>query len=98
MLRHYTSFYCRRCQQLRRFTKRGLNHSRHLTLTLLSFGLWGIPWLFMRRKEKRRRWHCCICGAGQEPMEEPPTAKSMREKRKCESSPVEIRPRRNLRF
>lgn len=72
MIRHFTSFYCRRCGQVRRFTKRGIDHRRHLIATIFTFGLWGLAWLFLHRREQRRSWRCTICSGRQRTAAEAP--------------------------
>jgi hypothetical protein len=71
MIRHSTSFYCRRCRHTRRFTKRGLNHRHHLIATILTLGLWGFGWLHLSRRERRRMWRCQICHSRQDPSDHP---------------------------
>jgi hypothetical protein len=74
MIRHSTSFYCRRCGQVRRFTKRGLDHRKHLYVTILTFGLWGVGWLLLHQREQRRSWGCTICRGRQRPPQKPAEA------------------------
>lgn len=93
MTRIFASFYCGRCGQIRRFTKRCLDSRRYLVATILTGGLWGIVWWYQRQREKNRPWRCSICGTLQMPREEPPEAKALREQRK--SGPMQpISPRR----
>jgi hypothetical protein len=61
MIRYYTTLYCQRCEQIRRFTKRGMENRPHLIATIFTLGLWGIPWLAMARRSEARPWRCCIC-------------------------------------
>jgi len=95
-MRHFTSFYCERCGQLRRFTKRGLETYRHVLGTIVTCGLWAIPWWFLRRREDEGPWRCCMCNARQTPKEEPPHARVRREQHKSGSVPP-IAPRREPR-
>jgi hypothetical protein len=34
----------------------------HLWATVLTLGLWGIPWIALARRNGTRLWHCCVCG------------------------------------
>ena len=95
MIRQFVTFYCRRCGQPRRFTRRCVDGRRHLIATILTFGLWGIAWLLLRRRDAARPWHCCICSTNQEPMEEPPEARELRERQRS-LTPVPIQPRSNF--
>lgn len=74
MIRHSTSFYCRRCGYVRQFTKRGIRHRRHLYATILTLGLWGPVWLYLHRREQRRSWRCHICRGRQRPAQAPAEA------------------------
>ena len=74
MIRHSTSFHCRRCGHVRRFTKRGLDHRKHLYATILTFGIWGLAWLYLHRREQRRSWRCSICYGRQRTAQEPAEA------------------------
>jgi hypothetical protein len=95
MIRQFTNFYCRRCHQVRRFTRRCSDSRRHLMATVLTLGLWGIVWHFFRRWDEARRWHCCICSTFQEPMEEPAEARTLRQQR-ASTPDVPILPRQML--
>jgi hypothetical protein len=85
MNRHFTSFYCEYCRQLRRFTKRCVDHPRHLMATILTCGLWGIAWWILHRQDAQRAWRCCMCGTHQTPKEEPAEARALRERRRSVS-------------
>lgn len=89
----FTTFYCRRCGEIRRFTKRCSESRRHLLATIFTLGLWGIVWWMVRRRDAARPWHCCICRSIQSPMDEPPEARALRERRSSQKG-VPIQPRR----
>jgi hypothetical protein len=93
MLRYSTSFFCRRCNQIRQFTKRRLNHRPHLIATVLTCGLWGIGWWLLLRQEQHRPWRCRICRGRQRSMNPPPTPDSSRE-RSDNLTSLPITPRR----
>ncbi|MEI9894261.1 MAG: hypothetical protein WDN28_10345 [Chthoniobacter sp.] len=78
MIRHSTSFYCRRCGQVRQFTKRGIDPHLHLIATILSLGSWGFAWLFLYYRDQCRSWRCAICRGRQRPTEEPPAMSAPR--------------------
>jgi len=60
--RRYATSYCPRCEQMRRFTKRAMESRPHLLATVLTLGLWGLPWMVLARRNAARLWHCCVCG------------------------------------
>ena len=95
-MRYFTTFYCERCSQVRRFTKRGPEAHRHWLATILTCGLWAIPWWIIRRREAARPWRCCVCKTLQAPQSEPQEARMLREQRKSGPMPV-IAPRREFR-
>jgi len=90
--RRFISFHCDRCGFVRNFTKRALEHRRHLAATILTCGLWGIPWAFLVGKDSRRPWRCCVCGSRQMPkagtFESDPTVADQ---------PIRISPRKSVR-
>jgi len=67
---------------VRRFTKRGIDPHRHLVATILTGGLWGLPWWILHRHDAERPWRCCICCSVQDPKAEPPEARALRGQRK----------------
>ena len=69
MIRHSTSYYCSRCGQIRRFTRRGIDHRRHRLATVLTFGLWGPVWFYLHQRDQQRSWRCGIC-RGRQRMEQ----------------------------
>ena len=71
MTRKFTTFFCERCHQARRFTKRFPDFSRHLVATILTFGLWGAAWYVLHRREISRPWRCCVCSHHQMPNQLP---------------------------
>jgi hypothetical protein len=95
MTRQFTTFYCQRCGQNRRFTRRCTDGRRHLVATIVTFGLWGIVWLVLRRRDAARPWHCCICSTNQKPTDEPPEARELREQRKKQVT-IPIQPRSSI--
>jgi len=54
--------HCTRCGYERRFRKRRMNHGLHLTLTLISGGVWGIAWISATIKHAHKPWRCSFCG------------------------------------
>ena len=90
MNRHFRSFYCRRCEHIRQFTKRGIHHRRHLYATIFTFGVWGAVWLYLHHHEQRRTWRCTICRGRQR------TTQSSARKSKTEAlvGALSIEPRR----
>ena len=38
--------YCKHCKEYRKFESHGANHLFHLIATLVTFGVWGIVWVF----------------------------------------------------
>lgn len=71
-MRSFESLFCERCGFVRHFTKRKVDHKFHLGATVLTFGLWGVPWLVLAIDEARRPWRCSICGSRYLPKARPP--------------------------
>ena len=90
--RRFISFYCERCGFVRNFTKRAFEHRRHLAATILTCGLWGIPWAILARKDSQRPWRCCVCGSRQIPK-----APSHESEPLAVEQPIRISPRRSVR-
>ena len=51
---------CRKCNH-REIKKYSINHSKHLGLTVLTFGIWGGVWAYTYYR--RCRWQCNRCGS-----------------------------------
>jgi hypothetical protein len=71
VLRVLETRYCQRCGGEREFAGRRMPHLRHLGLTIVTFGLWGIGWLAMTIAVARRPWRCTICGSRAVPASAP---------------------------
>jgi hypothetical protein len=81
MIRLTTSFYCTHCDQVRRFSKRGLNPHQHLIATILTAGFWGIVWLVLHYRAQRRAWRCCVCRGRHRPVPDPRGSRQLAEER-----------------
>jgi len=57
----YDTRFCKRCQRHREFRKRAVPHQRHLTLTIVTLGLWVVGWAAMAVIGKIRPWRCGSC-------------------------------------
>ncbi len=55
-------YFCPQCRQRRAFTRRATNHWFHLSLTLMTFCLWGLVWLPILVRDSRRPFTCSFCG------------------------------------
>jgi hypothetical protein len=90
--RRFISLYCERCGFVRNFTKRGFEHRRHLAATILTCGLWGIPWTILAFQDSQRPWRCCMCGSRQMPKkgDAEPVPVTV-------EPPIRISPRRSVR-
>ena len=62
-LRVFETRYCRRCQSEQEFSRRTIAHRWYLGLTILTFGLWAIPWVVSTLIVRRRPWRCTACGS-----------------------------------
>ncbi len=55
------SGFCRACRCERPIYRRCLDHAFQLIVTLVTAGLWVIPWVAMWIVSLRRPWRCQIC-------------------------------------
>ena len=55
------SGYCGKCLKQVPVGRQGINPTPHVVLTVLTVGLWTIPWILDARRE--RHWQCLACGA-----------------------------------
>ncbi len=53
--------FCRYCCGPRQIYRRRLNHTLQFLLTLVTLGLWAMPWLAMWAFSLRRPWRCRTC-------------------------------------
>ena len=53
--------FCRACRGERRIYHRRPDHAFQLLVTLVTAGLWAVPWLAMWIVSLRRPWRCQIC-------------------------------------
>ena len=53
--------FCRACRCERQIYRRRLDHAFQLIVTLVTAGLWAIPWLAMGLVGLRGPWRCQIC-------------------------------------
>ncbi len=51
-------------------TRRVPRHELHLTLTILTLGLWGLCWIITCVAAPWERWHCRECGKAQDENED----------------------------
>ncbi len=54
--------HCTSCGCDRLFVRHGVRHQVHFFATLLSLGLWLIPWLAICIEGASRPWRCEACG------------------------------------
>ena len=94
MIRHSTSFYCRRCGQTRQFTRRGIDHRKHRLATILTFGLWGFVWFYLHQRDQRRSWRCSLCRGRQRPGQESAEGEETIEAPEPATMPIPLVPRR----
>lgn len=53
--------FCMHCGQHRLVKAAGVNHILHLLLTVVTGGLWIIPWCILAMRAKK--WRCSECGS-----------------------------------
>ena len=53
--------FCRACRCERQIYRRSLDHGFQFIVTLVTAGLWAVPWLAMWIVSLRRPWRCQIC-------------------------------------
>lgn len=57
------SKYCKHCDKQVLATGEKPNHILHLLLTLVTAGLWIIPWIIISGKSNLSRYRCSQCGS-----------------------------------
>ena len=57
-----TQAFCGTCSGPALFQKGGINHGRHLVLTLLTVGLWGLVWITLSLVYLLNPYRCARCG------------------------------------
>ena len=62
MATEYSTGYCKHCAAERKLERKGTNHILHLLLSIVTFGLWLIVWLFISRL-RFGGWVCSQCGS-----------------------------------
>jgi len=60
MAEEKSTAFCETCNAQRLIVRPGTNHILHLLLTLVTFGLWLIVWIF--GTIKIGGWRCSVCG------------------------------------
>ena len=55
------SGFCHACRSERQIYRRSLDHGFQFIVTLVTAGLWAIPWLALWIVSLRRPWRCQIC-------------------------------------
>jgi hypothetical protein len=55
-----TQKFCKGCQENVLATKNGPNHILHLILSLITAGIWVIPWVLF--SVLQQPWRCSKCG------------------------------------
>jgi DNA-directed RNA polymerase subunit RPC12/RpoP len=53
---------CPRCRHRQVFVKAKVNHGLHLTLSILTVGLWLVSWIAVCIGRIMRPWRCEHCG------------------------------------
>ena len=53
--------FCPACGSDNQISRRTLNHQTQLILTIVTLGLWAIPWLALWLYGKRIPWRCRCC-------------------------------------
>jgi hypothetical protein len=54
--------HCPHCREERVFIHARLSIRRHLILTILTGGLWGVVWAALLIGKSLRPWRCSVCG------------------------------------
>jgi hypothetical protein len=55
-----SSAFCKTCNAKRLVVRPGTNHILHLLLSVITFGLWIVVWIF--GTIKIGGWRCTVCG------------------------------------
>lgn len=53
--------YCKACRDVKEVRRRLPNRRVHLWLTLLTLGIWSIPWGFLELRAQLHYWKCINC-------------------------------------
>jgi hypothetical protein len=61
------SFQCPRCQQMRLFTRNGVNHILHLLVSLFLCGMWIPIWILVTATSSNNPYYCSTCGYANSP-------------------------------
>ena len=75
----YRTYYCRYCKQERLFRKPRVHHLQNLALTIVTAGLYLIPWAAMILRRMNSPWRCRTCHHSHRPLEKVPAAEPNRE-------------------
>jgi hypothetical protein len=54
--------WCPECRSKTAHHRNGPSHGLHLVLTIVTFGLWGLVWLFLVLVGAFQPWTCSKCG------------------------------------
>jgi hypothetical protein len=54
--------HCPRCRQESLFVEAHIAHRKHLLLTLVTAGLWLVPWCALILGKTLRPYRCYVCG------------------------------------
>jgi hypothetical protein len=54
--------YCYKCNKVTVFRKEKLNHLLHISISVLTAGIWLIPYLLLLVRNNRLPWVCLTCG------------------------------------
>lgn len=57
-----TSAFCCRCRCAQEFRRVSVRHKLHLLLTVLTVGLWTVPWVMIYAGSIVEPWRCVRCG------------------------------------
>ena len=66
---NYRTFHCRHCQQKQSFRKPRVHHAESLALTILTAGIYLIPWAIACYRRLRSPWRCRVCRRSYRPVE-----------------------------
>ncbi|MEO7319557.1 MAG: hypothetical protein ABIZ56_11260 [Chthoniobacteraceae bacterium] len=69
---NYRTLYCRHCRQEHSFRKPSVEHGENLALSIITAGLYLIPWAVACYRRMRSPWRCRVCSRSYRPEETQP--------------------------
>ena len=70
---HYRNHYCRHCRQEQSFRKPHVDHLQNLALSIVTAGIYLIPYAVVCYRRLRSPWRCRVCRRSYRPVENEPS-------------------------